>query len=61
MLAWLRNIGFAVWTVAHGMGVTLRYWLVTYRKQRRTFTHRFEYPERPVPVTAAIAAFIATI
>ena len=50
MLGWLRNVWLAVYTVGHGLWVTLRYWLVTYRPSRRTFTHRFEYPEKPLVV-----------
>ncbi len=54
---WFRNIWDAVYTVGYGMWITLRYWLITYRPQRRTFTEHFEYPELPVPV--AVATFIA--
>ena len=52
MITWFRNILVAITTVAHGMYVTLRYWLVTYREGRGAFTQKFEYPERPVPVAA---------
>ena len=54
---WLRNIGIAVWTVAHGLWVTLRYWFSTYRKDRGAFTQRFEYPEKPVAVAARYRGF----
>lgn len=57
MLAWLHNIWLAVRTVAHGLGVTLRSWLVTYRPERGTFTHQYEYPEKPVPVAARYRGF----
>ena len=45
MWDWLRNIWLAIYTVGHGMYVTLRYWLITYKPDRGTFTERFEYPE----------------
>ena len=54
---WLRDIWDAVSTVAHGLWVTLRYWFKTYEPGRGTFTHRFEYPERPVPVAARYRGF----
>jgi hypothetical protein len=52
MRRWLRDVWDAVFTVAHGMWITMRYWLITYRPERRTFTEHFEYPELPVPVAA---------
>ena len=52
MLDWLGNIRNAVVTIAHGMWITLRYWLKTYQDGRGTFTEQFEYPEKPVPVMA---------
>ena len=57
MLNWLRNIRIAVSTVAHGMWVTLHYWIITYRADRGTFTEKFEYPEKPVPVAARYRGF----
>ena len=57
MIDWFRNVVRAIVTVAHGMFVTLRYWLITYRKDRGTFTERFEYPEKPVPVAARYRGF----
>ena len=57
MLEWLRNIWLAVYTVSHGMFVTLRYWLITYKPDRGTFTEKFEYPEKPVPVAARYRGF----
>ena len=57
MLGWLRNIGMTVWTVAKTMLLTLRYWLITYRGDRGTFTEKFEYPEKPVPVSARYRGF----
>ena len=47
----------AVYTVAHGLWVTLRYWFITYRPNRGTFTEKFEYPEKPVPVAARYRGF----
>lgn len=57
MRAWFRNVITAIWTVAHGLGVTVRYWFMTYRVDRGTFTHKFEYPEKPVPVAARYRGF----
>ena len=57
MSAWLRNVWMAIYTVAHGLWVTLRYWLITYRSDRGTFTEKFAYPELPVPVTARYRGF----
>lgn len=57
MRQWLRNIVIAVWTVARGLGVTLRYWLATYRRGRGAFTQRFEYPEKPLAVAARYRGF----
>src|ERR1041385_896367 len=54
---WFRNIWDAVSTVIQGMWVTLRYWLITYRPERRTFTEHFEYPELPAPVAARYRGF----
>jgi len=54
---WLRNIWDAVHTVAYGMWVTMRYWLITYRPERKTFTEHFEYPELPVSVAARYRGF----
>jgi NADH-quinone oxidoreductase subunit I len=57
MLAWFKDVFDAVYTVVHGLWVTLRYWLKTYDPERRTFTHHFEYPELPVPVAPRYRGF----
>jgi len=57
MLRWLRDVWDAVFTVAQGMWITLRYWIITYRPQRKTFTEHFEYPELPVPVAPRYRGF----
>ena len=57
MRQWLHDVFQAVFTVAHGMKVTLRYWMKTYGNDRGTFTERFEYPEKPVPVAARYRGF----
>jgi NADH-quinone oxidoreductase subunit I len=57
MRDWLRNIYLAIRTVAEGMVVTLRYWIITYNPARKTFTEHFEYPELPVPVAARYRGF----
>ena len=54
---WFRDIWDAIYTVAYGMWVTLRYWMITYRPERKTFTEHFEYPELPVPVAARYRGF----
>ncbi len=54
---WLRNIASTVTTVAEALWVTVRYWVRTYDPQRRTFTEHYEYPELPLEVAPAIAAF----
>nr|BAL54487.1 4Fe-4S ferredoxin iron-sulfur binding domain protein [uncultured Planctomycetota bacterium] len=65
MREWFRNVVMAVVTVAQGMLVTLRYFFGTLRGNRRlgayevdgTFTHYFEYPEKPVPVKPRYRGF----
>jgi len=57
MSNWLRNIVVAVWTVAKGFYVTVRYWFITYRRDRGTYTERYEYPEKPVPVAPRFRGF----
>lgn len=57
MRKWFRDIWVALYTVAHGLFVTLRYWLLTYKRDRGAFTQRFEYPEKPVPVAARYRGF----
>jgi NADH-quinone oxidoreductase subunit I len=57
MLNWLRNVWLAISTVGRGMWVTLSYWFKTYRPDRGTFTQKFEYPEKPVPVAARYRGF----
>jgi NADH-quinone oxidoreductase subunit I len=54
---WMGNIVEAVYTVAHGLWVTFRTWIKTYRPERKTFTEHFEYPELPVPVAARYRGF----
>jgi NADH-quinone oxidoreductase subunit I len=54
---WIGNVAETVYTVAHGMWVTLRTWIKTYRPERKTFTEHFEYPELPVPVAARYRGF----
>jgi len=57
MISWLRNLGLAISTVWQGLAVTLGYWLKTYQSDRGTFTEKFEYPEKPVPVAARYRGF----
>jgi NADH-quinone oxidoreductase subunit I len=53
----MGNVVEAVYTVAHGLWVTFRTWIKTYRPDRKTFTEHFEYPELPVPVAARYRGF----
>ena len=55
MRDWLRDVSRAVVSVAQGMYVTLWYFFQTYK--RKTFTQRFEYPERGVPVKPRYRGF----
>jgi len=57
MFQWFRNIKDAVWTVLQGMWVTLRYWMITYKPERKTFTEHFEYPELPLAVAPRYRGF----
>ena len=57
MLQWFQNIFVAIVTVAKGMGVTLKYWLISYRQDRGTFTEQSEYPELPAAVAARYRGF----
>jgi NADH-quinone oxidoreductase subunit I len=57
MIRWFKDIWDAVFTVAQGMWVTLRYWIITYEPERGTFTHKYEYPEKPVPVASRYRGF----
>ena len=57
MWNWFEDIAKAVRTVLHGLWVTLRYGVQTYRADRGTFTEQYEYPEKPVPVTARYRGF----
>lgn len=55
MLSWFRNVRLAIETIAHGMYVTLWYFVQTFR--RNTFTSHFAYPEKPVPVRPRYRGF----
>ena len=57
MRQWFRDVYDAVFTVAQGLVITLRYWMKTYDHERRTFTEKFEYPELPVPVAPRYRGF----
>ena len=57
MRQWFADVFGAVFTVAHGLWVTLRYWLVSYDPKRKTFTDQFAYPELPVPVAPRYRGF----
>jgi NADH-quinone oxidoreductase subunit I len=54
---WMGNVVEAVYTVAHGLWITFRTWIKTYRPERKSFTEHFEYPELPVPVAARYRGF----
>jgi len=53
MLDWLRNIGLAIYTVGHGLFITLRYWLITYKSDRGTFTAEAVITDRVRPGVVA--------
>lgn len=55
MRAWLRNVSQAITSVGQGMYVTLWYFFQTYK--RKTFTQRFEYPEKGVPIKPRYRGF----
>lgn len=57
MITWFRNLFSAITTVFQGLVVTLVNWFKTYQPERGTFTERFEYPEKPVPVAARYRGF----
>ncbi len=65
MRRWFKDVIMAILTVAQGMKITLRYFFRTYRHDRQlgiyqvpgTFTHHFEYPEKPVPVKPRYRGF----
>jgi NADH-quinone oxidoreductase subunit I len=54
---WFGNIFQAVWTVAHALWVTVRYWGKTYNPARKTFTEHFEYPELPLQIAGRYRGF----
>ena len=55
MFRWFADVYRAIRTVLHGMYVTIRTMIKTYR--RKTFTEVFEYPEVPVSVKARYRGF----
>lgn len=57
MWTWFRNIWVTVTTIGRGMIVTFRYWMLTYRSDRKTFTDQYLYPEMPVQVAARYRGF----
>ncbi len=57
LIGWLRNVAGAVYSVGKTLFVTLRTWLATYHPQRRTFTHRYEYPELPAVLADRFRGF----
>lgn len=54
---WMANIYVAVVTVAKALWVTIRYWVITYDPNRRTFTEHYEYPELPTRVSNRFRGF----
>jgi len=57
MRSWFRNIFNAVVTVAQALWVSMRYWVNTYDRDRRTFTEKYEYPELPLVVADRYRGF----
>lgn len=56
-IGWWGDIFRAVWTTASALQVTLRTWLSTYQPGRKTFTHRYEYPEKPAVIPPRFRGF----
>jgi len=54
---WFANVASAVVTVVQAMWVTIRYWIITYDPQRKTFTEHYEYPELPLQVSPRYRGF----
>ncbi|MHB8903232.1 MAG: 4Fe-4S binding protein, partial [Thermoguttaceae bacterium] len=54
---WCRNIFVTVATVARSLVVTMRYWILTYDPDRKTFTEKYEYPELPLEVAPRYRGF----
>ena len=57
MKDWFRDVFTAIFTVGHGLYVTLRCWFRTYDPERKAFTQHYEYPELPVPVADRYRGF----
>jgi len=57
MFQWFRDIALGVSTTMRALKVTLGTWFATYHSARRTFTHRYEYPEKPVQVAPRYRGF----
>ncbi|GAB4130387.1 4Fe-4S binding protein [Thermopirellula anaerolimosa] len=55
--AWWRNVYLAVATTAEALWVTLRTWISTYSARRGTFTHVYEYPEKPAVIAPRYRGF----
>ena len=53
--SWFADIYYAVTTVLKGMMVTIRYMGGTYR--RGTYTHLYEYPEKPAAIEPRFRGF----
>lgn len=54
---WWRNVVLSVLTTIRALKVTLGTWVLTYHPARRTFTHQYEYPERPAQITPRYRGF----
>jgi NADH-quinone oxidoreductase subunit I len=52
MLNWFRNINIAVATILQALWIGLRYWIRSYDPNRRTFTEKYEFHEKPVLAVA---------
>ncbi len=57
MLRWFANIFDAVSTLLGALWVGMRYWILTYDPERRTYTEQYEYPELPAPVSPRYRGF----
>lgn len=57
IVRWFRDIAVGVTTTVGALKVTLGTWFSTYDPDRRTFTHHYEYPEKPVQISPRYRGF----
>lgn len=57
LIGWFSDIVRAVVTTVRALRVTLGTWVATYHPGRRTFTHLYEYPEKPAVISPRFRGF----